>query len=63
MRASKSNGMMENAVKIWQEQLRTIKHDVESKFKRRIEVEGVLVGPGGAFFDTRPLGGRREANF
>ena len=26
VRASKSNGMMENAVKIWQGQLRTIKH-------------------------------------
>ena len=37
VRASKSNGMMENAVKLWQEQLRTIKHDVESKFKRMIE--------------------------
>ena len=42
VRASKSNGRMENAVKIWQEQLRTIKHDVESKFKKRIEVDSVL---------------------
>ena len=30
--ASKSNGRMGNAVKIWQEQLRTIKHDIESRF-------------------------------
>ena len=42
VRSSKSNGMMENAVKIWQEQLRTIKHDVEAKFKKRIEVNSVL---------------------
>ena len=42
VRASKSNGMMENAVKIWQEQLRTIKHDVESRFKKRIAVDSVL---------------------
>ena len=28
VRASKSNGRMENAVKVWQEQLRTVKHDV-----------------------------------
>jgi hypothetical protein len=40
--ASKSNGMMENAVKLWQEQLRTIKHDVESRFKKKIEVDSVL---------------------
>ena len=33
---------MENAVKIWQEQLRTIKHDVESRFKKRITVDSVL---------------------
>ena len=31
VRASKSNGMMENAVKSWQEQLRTIKHYVEHR--------------------------------
>ena len=42
VRASKSNGMMENAVKLWQEQLQAIKHDVESKFKKRIEVDSVL---------------------
>ena len=41
-RASKSNGMMENSVKLWQEQLRTIKHDVESRFGRKIEVDSVL---------------------
>ena len=40
--ASKSNGMMENAVKIWQGQLRTIKHDVESRI-------GKVVEPGSAF--------------
>ena len=30
-------------MKIWQEQLRTIKHDVESKFKKRIEADSVLL--------------------
>ena len=43
VRASKSNGKMENAIKIWQGQLRTIKHYVESRINRRIE-------PGGALF-------------
>ena len=43
VRASKSNGMMENAVNIWQGQLRTIKHYVESRIGRPIE-------PGGAIF-------------
>ena len=33
VRASKSNGMMEGAVKLWQEQLRTIKHFTEAKMK------------------------------
>ena len=42
VRASKSNGMMENAAKLWQEHLRTIKHDVESVFKKKIEVDSVL---------------------
>ena len=42
VRASKSNGRMENAVESWQEQLRTIKHDVASKFKKRIEVDSVV---------------------
>ena len=42
VRALKSNGKIENAVKIWQEQLRTIKHDVESSFKKWIEVDSVL---------------------
>ena len=41
VRASKSNGMMENAVNNWQEQLRTIKHDIEAKFKKRIEADSV----------------------
>ena len=34
---------MENAVKIWQGQLRTIKHHVESRL-------GVRIAPGGAVF-------------
>ena len=42
VRASKSNGMMEGAIGIWQGQLRTIKHFTEAKLKRRIEVDGVL---------------------
>ena len=42
VRASKTNSRMENAVNIWQEQLRTIKHDVDSRFKKRIEVDSVL---------------------
>ena len=69
VRSSKSNGMMENAVNIWQGQLRTIKHYVESRLGIRIE-------PGGALFALRipfcvdmlnkfrvgsdgPMGGRR----
>ena len=43
VRDSKSNGMMEGAIRIWQGQLRTIKHFTESKTKRRIEVDGVLL--------------------
>ena len=42
VRASKSNGKMENAIGRWQAQLRTTKHYAESKLKRRIEVGGVL---------------------
>ena len=42
VRASKSNGKMENAVKIWQEQLRTIKHYTEAKMGKEIEVDSVL---------------------
>ena len=42
-RASKSNGMMEHAIHIWQGELRTIKHDVESRIGKRIE-------PGSALF-------------
>ena len=34
--------MMEGAIRIWQGQLRTIKHFTKSKMKRRIEVDGVL---------------------
>ena len=43
VRASKSNGLMENATNIWQGQLRTIKHYVESKIGRVVE-------PGSALF-------------
>ena len=42
VRSSKNNGQMENAVKIWQGQLRTIKHFVESRLGKNIE-------PGGSF--------------
>ena len=42
VRASKSNGMMESAVGIWQGQLRTIKHYTEYMMKKRIEVDSVL---------------------
>ena len=42
VRASKSNGMMESTVRLWQEQPRTIKHDVESRFKQIIEIDSVL---------------------
>ena len=38
--------MMENAVKIWQGQVRTVKHYVESRLGKRIE-------PGGALFTWR----------
>ena len=41
IRASKSNGTTEKAVHIWQEQLRTIKHDVETRL-RRSEHDSVL---------------------
>ena len=43
VRSSKANGMMENAVKIWQGQLRTIKHYVETRVAKTIE-------PGSALF-------------
>ena len=36
VRSSQSNGRMENAVRRWQGQLRTIKHFVESRIKRKI---------------------------
>ena len=42
VRASKSNGMMESAIGIWQGQVRTIKHYTEDRMKRRIEVGSVL---------------------
>ena len=41
-RASKSNGMMEAAIRVWQDQLRTIKHFTEARLGRRIEVDGAL---------------------
>ena len=37
VRASQSNGMMESAIGIWQEQLRTITHYTEEKLKNKIE--------------------------
>ena len=42
IRASKSNGMMEGAVRIWQDQLRTLKHFTEARLGKRIEVDGAL---------------------
>ena len=42
VRASKSNGMMENAVKTWQEHMRTLKHHAEKMMGARIEVSGVM---------------------
>ena len=42
VRASQSNGMMEGAVKIWQDQLRTIKHHVEFRLRKQIEVDSAL---------------------
>ena len=42
LRASKSNGMMESAVRIWQGQLRTIKHYTEERLKKRIELDSLL---------------------
>ena len=33
VRASKSNGMMEGAIRRWLEQLRTIKHFMEAEMK------------------------------
>ena len=41
VRASQSNGRMENAIGVWQGQLRTVKHYTEAMLKRRIEVDGV----------------------
>ena len=43
VKASESNGK-ENAVGRWQGQLRTIKHYVEKRLGRRIEVDGILFG-------------------
>jgi hypothetical protein len=42
VRASKSNGKMENAVGRWQAQLRTTKHYAEAMLGRKIEVGGAL---------------------
>ena len=42
VRSSKSNGRMENAIGVWQGQLRTIKHYTETLMKRRIEIDSVL---------------------
>ena len=43
VRASKSNGRMEVAVRVWQGQLRTIKHYVERKMGSRIAVDSALL--------------------
>ena len=42
VRASKSNGMMGGAVRIWQDQLRTIKHFTEARLGKRITADGAL---------------------
>ena len=42
VRSSKSNGRMENAVRRWQGQLRTIKHFVESRLKCKIPADSAL---------------------
>ena len=42
LRTSKSNGAMEDAVKMWQGQLRPVKHDVESRLGKRIEPRSAL---------------------
>ena len=42
VRSSKSNGRMENAVRRWQSQLRTIKHFTESRIKKKIPAESAL---------------------
>ena len=42
VRSSKSNSKMEGAIGIWQGQVRTIEHFTEHKFKKRMEVDGVI---------------------
>ena len=42
VRSSKSNGKMERSVRKWQDQLRTVKHYVESRIKRKIPPESAL---------------------
>ena len=42
VRSSKSNGRMEHSINIWQAQLRTIKHHVESRIGCKIKPGGVL---------------------
>ena len=42
VRSSKSNGRMENAIGVWQGQLRTIKHYTEAKMKRKMEIDSAL---------------------
>ena len=39
VRAPKSNGMIERAVRIWQDQLRTIKHFTEARLGKRIIID------------------------
>ena len=43
VRASKSNGKVENGIKVWQKQVRTIKHHVESRIKRKIKTDSPLL--------------------
>ena len=42
VRAFKSNGIMEHALNSWQGQLRTVKHDVESRLGTHIELGSAL---------------------
>ena len=43
VRASKSNGRVENAIKVWHKQVRTIKHHVETRIKRKIRTDSPLL--------------------
>ena len=56
VRASQSNGRMENAIGVWQGQWRTIKHYTEAMLKRRIEVDGVVFKRYRAFLRALVMG-------